>query len=1164
VLRIHTSDRLSPLADDLAELLATAPPDPMTPEWIATPSKAMQRWLSLRLAKRLGSSSPGVIHDGVAANIKSVFPGSLLARVIEADLADNHPWEVERLAWSTLAAIEHHANDPLLAGLADPGVGSRYARARRVADLFDRYNLHRPTMIRDWAEGLDTDGTGRPLATHHRWQPHLWRLVRGRMSVASPAERMPEILDRLTSGALRIDLPQRLVMFGLTVVPGGPGFMELALAVGIHHDLHLYLLEPSRAAADAVRTDDRAGSDSPSDDSIDHPLLKSWGRPAIDTARLLGLAERRFGVQLSAQPVEVGGDAATPAGTITPVDTTMLARLQSDIRANVSPQPDRLPDPGDRSVQLHACYGPTRQVEALRDSILRLLASDPTLSEDDIIILTPALERFAPLVEAVFGPSADDPEAAGPTTLRYRVADRSLRSSNPILAATSQLLDMATGRFEAATVLDFLALTPVKTRFGFSADEISTIATWIESTNMRWGLDPRHRERHGVPSSIDTNTWQSTVDRLLIGSTVVADRPTLALGAVAPEGIQGSDVELAGRLASVIHSLSWLSAEAGSSKPISSWLALLLDTCRSLLAPPPGGRWQIEALERIVAEISDTAEVSSDDPAPLLEFDDFRRVIGNRMDGRSGRPDFFRGGITVSSLRPLRWLPHRVICILGLDQPAFGRSFVDGDDLMALAPMLGDFDARGENHQALLEAVLSADDILMVFRDGHDIRTNAEIPPSTVVDELVDTLSAMVPADQRDGFRAGIEIKHPRQPFDERCFIEGSLIDGVVAGFDPDAFRGAQARRARLIGRGVDAGKPEHRPGSSLDGAPHDVSDGVIQLSDLHAFLRNPTRHFADRCLQLKMPRSAEKLSSILPIEPNGLDRWKFGDLMLEAALSRADQPVDESIRHAMAVERRRGSIPPAGLGDRYEALVRSVVDEVIDAAVALGVRRGPPDDHPVDIALDDGTRVVGVVHLGLDRGAPGPAHVGYSTWKPRHLMEVWLDLMCLAVSEPTADWRAVTISPVDGGESKGAETWEITPADTVANRRQRSSTAALEVVVDCLRRGSREPIPLFPQVSKGLYVVAHPESRISDPGNRTRRFDLSKAWYDSFTDRGDRTDPAVDLFYGDLDFHELEDLAASAGDPPGVGGRAGRFAEYLWGAIDNSIRLAPPGGESQ
>ena len=123
---------------------------------------------------------------------------------------------------------------------------------------------------------------------------------------------------------------------------------------------------------------------------------------------------------------------------------------------------------------------------------------------------------------------------------------------------------------------------------------------------------------------------------------------------------------------------------------------------------------------------------------------DVRRLLADRIKGVSRRPDFFRGGITVSSLTPLRWLPFRVICILGLDEAGTsgGSGVIDGDDLAASAPLVGDHDPRSEVRQALLEAVLAAGDHLVITRTGHNIRTNQEVPGATVLAELRDTIIA--------------------------------------------------------------------------------------------------------------------------------------------------------------------------------------------------------------------------------------------------------------------------------------------------------------------------------------------------------------------------------------------------------------------------------------
>ena len=150
-----------------------------------------------------------------------------------ADTGDD-PWSVDRLVWSVLDALLRNASDPLIAPLLDlPSGSSRFGRARRVADLFDRYHVHRPAMICAWAAGDDTDPAGRPLLRHHRWQAHLWRLVRADIAVPSPAERLPGLIDALRAGELDVDLPDRVLLFGLTLLPGGAGFLDLADALAV-------------------------------------------------------------------------------------------------------------------------------------------------------------------------------------------------------------------------------------------------------------------------------------------------------------------------------------------------------------------------------------------------------------------------------------------------------------------------------------------------------------------------------------------------------------------------------------------------------------------------------------------------------------------------------------------------------------------------------------------------------------------------------------------------------------------------------------------------------------------------------------------------------------------------------------------------------------------
>jgi len=1144
VLQLYTAARLEPLAARLAQVCADTPADPMAPEWIAVPSQGMRRWLMLELARHLGASGPGA-GDGIAANFESAFPGSLRLRVLEADRDRDapDPWRVERLAWAVLDVVDHAASDERLAPVVElPPGGSRYGRVRRVAELFDRYHVARPDMVRAWASGADVDAAGRPLAPHQLWQPHLWRQVRSHLGVAGPPERLPWLTEQLRSGALRaprVELPERLLVFGLSMLPGGPGFLDLASAVGAHHDVHLFLLEPSPAAsahiaaqvaplagAARLRSEDRTG------DLVAHPLLRSWGRLHRETTVLVHDA-RRLGVP---EPERVVEPTRRRRGPV-----SLLNRLQADLRDDTEPTGELRPDADDRSVQFHACHGPTRQVEVLRDALLHLLA-DPELdlTEDDVLVVCPALERFAPTIEAVFGPSADAPgahldaarsrvlgDAAAPA-LRYRIADRSVRSANPVLTAAAALLDLVAGRFDAPGVLDFLSLAPVRARYRFSDDDLARLGDWVAETNVRWGLDAAHREGFGVPPNIVANTWRAATDRLLVGAAVHDDDLHLAVGGVVPFGIESDDVLVAGRLAELMWRLGDLAEQTGVPRPVGAWIELLRAAAHELFATTRDDEWQFEALLKVLGEI-DTLSTGDAGPSTTpLEFIDVRRLLAERLDGAPGRPDFFRGGITISSMTPLRWVPHRVVALLGMDQAAFGSGAVDGDDLSASTPQLGDRDARAEARQALLETVLAAGDRLVLVRDGHDVRTNHEIPPAVVVAELRDTLVAMVHPEDRSAFVDRLEVHHPRQPFDERSFVPDALLGTGPWGFDGAALAGAVARRDRTT---------QLRP-FLTERLPRDDSD-VIELDALRGFLKHPVKDFLQRRLGVRLPRSEDRTSSLLPVALAPLERWKVGDRLLSARLA------GESVHDWARTERRRGTLPPEALGERTITELADIVEQLVGMARSRGLRDGPPVGLPIDVQLADGTRVVGAVAGQLDDLTPGPARVSYSSAKPEHVLFAWLDLMALVATDPTVDWRALGVNRVTSSKDLAVIDLAVLadPADAAARRA--AALTALEVAVDCYRRGSQEPIPLFPKVSQKIHLD---EVRPSD-------------WFHNMG-FGDGDDVAIGLVFGGIDLESLLSIPALEDDPGDTLGRAAAYASHLWGAVAATTIERPGPGD--
>lgn len=1104
----------------------------MTPEWVAVPSLAMGRWLALELARTLGASGPSAT-DGVAANIVFGFPGSLRMAVLGAASAgEPDPWQVDSLVWAVLEVLHARRFDEALGPLIDlPEGATWFGRARRLADMFDRYAVRRPGLVLAWNAGHDVDGTGRLLVGHDRWQPHLWRLVRDCVGSPSPPERLPALLEAVREGTLSLELPPRLAIFGVTTLPSGTPFIELIEALSTRRELHLLALDPSPVTTSRVRRAVlerqgpvallRAEDDSDAEVSqVHHPLLRSWGRPYRERAVLLA------GSESAGVPAPVPVDEGAAEHIL--ATSSLLSRLQRDLRQGCAPAGDFELDPQDSSIQVHSCHGQARQVQVLRDAILHLLDDDPTLREEDIVVLSPAIDQFAPLVEVGFGISSDEAAAtAADTTPRlfYRVTDRSLRESHPVLAAFDSLLALISGRFGASAMLEFVSLPVVQRRFGFDDDSLAKITEWVTSTKVRWGLDGGQRAAFGLPPDFTANSWRAALDRLLMGVALSDDDLDLGPGGIAPYGVASSDIGALGRFADLVARLAKFSGDTRGSRCVLDWCEVISEAIDQFFEVDENQQWQVGQLKRILVEIGDRARVGDKPASVELSLSEMRRLLADRLQGAPVRSDFFRGGITISSLTPLRWLPFRVVCLLGLDEAGTsGAGVADGDDLAATAPLIGDHDPRSEIRQALLEAVLAAGEHLVITRSGHDVRTNRVVPYATVLAELRDTVTATLSPATRGAYSDQIEIVHPCQSFDDRCFRPGKLRPHGPWSFDAAAFAGAVAR-----GEATANELPfmEH----ALKAVPGE--DIVISLAELKVFFNHPVKAFLRRRLRLHLPGEDPELSDDLATSLEGLERWQVAERMLSARL--AGHSTDEWERH----ERALGALPPGGLGEAALAKVEETVEALLSAVVELGIEAGRAERLQVSVELAGHTRLIETLIGRCAPPCPGPALVTCSKVGAKLRLAAWLDLMALVAYDPVTNWRSVLVGGPD--EDTGHMSFTLAGRGVDPADRRERALAGLEVACDCYRRGMLEPLPLFASLS---YKVHHNNAKEKD--------------WRPFNGRGEGRDEANKLVLGDLGLDDLMALPARQDDPPGPSpSRVQRFADYLWGALEASSEEA-------
>ena len=1026
VLHLHRAPRTDQLADALGELLALPPADPFATDVVVVPAKGVERWLSQRLSHRLGAA-PGR-GDGVCAGVEFRSPWSLFADV--TGTRDEDPWSPDVLVWPLLAAIDDCLEEPWAATLArhvghgldgeegDLRRGRRFSVARRLARLFASYAVQRPSLVDDWAAGRDTDGCGGAVPDDLAWQPRLWRRLAERVDAPPPHERQAATIERLRTDPGSFELPGRLSLFGHTRLP----CTEVALlaALGEHRDVHLWLPHPSDALWEALRPLAAAGAvprdADRSHDVAGHPLLATLGRDVRELQRTLATVE---------------ADDAAGAGARAPADD-LLGWLQADLRANaVGDASARTLDPLDRSVQVHACHGPARQVEVLREVLLGLLADDPTLEPRDVLVMCPDIETYAPLIAAGFGLAevvGDDGHPAH--RLRVRLADRALDSTNPLLAVATRLLDLAGGRAGVGDVLDLAHSEPVRRRFGFRDDDLDQLADWAREAGIRWAFDAEHRADFGLQDYV-ANTWEFGLDRLLSGVAMSDDARTW-LGRTLPlDDVGSGDIELVGRLTEFVHRLREVTDRLVGERPLEEWLDALEDGVARLTSVPSTEAWQTGQVARELGRVRQAAGVTA---VGELRLPDVRAMLADRLAGRPTRANFRTGTLTVCTMVPMRSVPHRVVALLGLDDGVFPRvGSVDGDDLLARTPLTGERDARTEDRQLFLDAITAATETLVVTFTGANEYSGQHRPPAVPLGELLDTLD--LTATTADGGRVSeaVTVHHPLQPFDRRNLEPGRLVPRVPFSFDRAALSGA---RAALGDR---APAPPLLTGPLPPPGPDDVS-----LDDLLDFFKSPVRGFFRQRLDLALPRDDEPLDDGLPVEIDSLAQWAVGDRVLHDLL-RGLSP--DQVRQQ---EWRRAQLPPGQLGWRLLSDIVGKAEPLAREALALRTR--PATSVEVDVDLGHGRRLRGTVpDVYGDRLVP----VSYSRLGATHRLQSWIRLLALASTDEDRAWTAHTLGRPTNGRSRAAYSLsQLGPLDHTA-------VEILRDLVALRDRGLTEPLPL-------------------------------------------------------------------------------------------------------
>ncbi len=904
-LNLFTSNRMEILVAHLSDVLKVPLAQPLAAEIILVQSKGMERWLSMELARR----------HGICANVRFPYPIHFVHSVFRETLPltpEHSPYEPMTMTWDIMhmfpSLLEHAEFQNLKSymGGAEPDL-KLFQLSSRVADLFDQYLLFRPDMMLRWDRGLE-----------NHWQAVLWRELVKKSEAIHRAALYDAFLRSMKDGGIHFrNMPERISIFGISALP--LFHIQIISALSSVIDVNLFLMNPCREFWGDIASDremSRLTAGGKSTDVLPDDLYLETGNRLLASMGALG---REF--------FQLVGDVPSKETSAfeDPGEETLLASIQSDIlnlreRSN---KDNPVIYEADDSIQVHSCHSPLREIEVLQDSLLDLIDKHPGIRPDDVLVMIPDIEIYAPFVQAVFSIPPDDPR-----WLPFTIADRGLLNESGFIDTFILLLDLAGSRYEASRVMDILEVDAVRSRFSIEEEDLDLIHHWIRETGIRWGIDSESRQRLGLPA-FPWNTWRAGLDRMLLGYALPSGTEAGLFMDILPfNDIEGRNTEMLGNLLGFSETLFRLTTALEEKKTLNGWADTLFSILDSFFCDDERHLRDIQAIRRVIHELLDIQAVSGFDEKVGLNV--IKSWLRQNLKEKGFGAGFLTGGVTFCSILPMRSIPFKVICLIGMNDDAYPRqSHRLGFDLVAAVPRIGDRSRRIDDRYLFLEAILSARMNLHISYVGQSLKDNSFRPPSVLVSELLDYIE--------DGFgealRERVVVQHRLQAFSPDYFSG----KGRLFSYSSENFRAALS--ALSDPRGRSAFIPSVLPEPEAEWK-------TVDLESLIYFFSNPARFLLNRRLGIYLTEEPSVADDAEPFELNNLEQFVIRQGLVTRVLE------DEALSDIYQIIRASGRLPHGVPGVCfYDGLTASAKEFV--GKIRPRIKGDPIEPPTLDVVVD-------------------------------------------------------------------------------------------------------------------------------------------------------------------------------------------------------------------
>ena len=932
-LHFKISNALEGLAHELVNDFKHRKTSLFQADRIVTQTVGMNNWLRIHMAGELG----------ILANVQFLQPMDSVALVYQ--LLDGPRGTVltkEYMQWKLFAALKHDdftAKYPALAHYYQGDTRKRMAFAERIADLFDQYQIYRPEMVKAWGKGKCITAFA-----EEQWQQALWQYLfeTGGNPVFDRMFMHDHIVQQLQQPLQQQKLKQALpalYFFGLSIVT--PYQIHLFQVMSAFIDIHFYILNPAPYSywmEDLTQKQIERSKSNPHHPAQGSPvgntLLLNFGKVIKDTFRLFFDDENYL-------------NTYTEVGIKEPVPDSLLRKIQSDIFFNLPPgeaNAIQAKDLQDGSIIVNSCYTKLREVEVLYNFLVRMADKGQLKTVQEVLVMVTDIDAYVPYIKAVFDNA--------PHYFPYTLADHSLVFGDTALNAIHALLQFDGNLFMAEDVLQLLEFEVIAKRFGITKPDY--IRRALIRANCLFGADGRQEDETKVLS------FAYAQERFLLDYCLKGQEgQPIDIGAAEPfypidfaEGAEGLELI---RFAHFVEMLRKHVEARNHLQTMAQWLHELGEMLENFIVQNEESAE--EELSRLNLQL-DRLQALSDVDAEPISYEVFCQLVTPYITADQRNANFLSGGITFSSLIPMRSVPFPIIAVLGLNFDQFPRhekplSF----DLMQKAPKLGDRNIKDNDKHLFLETLLSAGQILYMSYLGSNTKDNSAIPPSALVEELL----------EYTGLKAN---RHPLHNFSSKYNAAGQDVLYSYA-LLPE-------RQASLRSKAV------QKQEIQLE----------IETAQFLKFFDHPVKYFFKQVLGIHYETNANAIASSEPFELDHLQKWVHQQALLEIN-------TPERIAAYREQQIRAGRLPLKNFG----ALMLQDLEQDVVPLRKLLMKYRAIDEKPVGLVVSidqqqlpalQGRTLSGVIQNCYQR-----YHIVHCTSKSeyKYLLKAYLEALLLAAA---------------------------------------------------------------------------------------------------------------------------------------------------------------------